>query len=211
MSSGKSTAIKLLERFYDSDKGTVFFHGIDTKRANVGWLRAQFGAVQQEPNLYEASIFDNIAAGVPGADDAPVTEEQVVAAAKAANVHDFIKSLPDGYNTIVSDSTLSGGQKQRIAIARCLIREPRCLLLDEATSALDQTSERLVQEAIDKMTSGGNTTSIIVAHRLSSIQSADVICVVHQGKIVEAGTHDSLISRQGPYAKLYQSQQAGKR
>jgi ATP-binding cassette subfamily B (MDR/TAP) protein 1 len=208
--SGKSTAIKLLERFYDADKGAVFFHGIDTKTANVAWLRAQLGAVQQEPNLYEASIYDNIAAGVPGADDAPVPQEQVVAAAKAANVHDFIESLPDGYSTIVSDSTLSGGQKQRIAIARCLIREPRVLLLDEATSALDQTSERLVQEAIDKMTSGGSTTSIIVAHRLSSIQSADVICVVHQGKIVEAGTHDGLISRKGPYAKLYQSQQGRK-
>uniref|UniRef100_A0A7S2S7J6 Uncharacterized protein n=1 Tax=Mucochytrium quahogii TaxID=96639 RepID=A0A7S2S7J6_9STRA len=208
--SGKSTAVSLLERFYDSNGGTVNYHGIDVKKANPKWLREQFGLVEQEPQLFQTTIFENIALGV--ADKSiPVTQEMVESAAKAANAHDFIMSFPEGYQTKVGgrESPTSGGQKQRICIARCLIRDPKVLLLDEATSALDNESERVVQDAIDAMVSSSSRTTIVIAHRLTTIKNADVICVVDKGKIIEQGTHAALLDiPNGAYRKLYLSQNA---
>ncbi|XP_052550932.1 ATP-dependent translocase ABCB1 isoform X6 [Tympanuchus pallidicinctus] len=196
---GKSTVIQLLERFYDPLSGEVLLDGRNTKTLNIQWLRAQIGIVSQEPILFDCTIAENIAYGDNSRD---VSHEEIASAAKAANIHSFIESLPKKYNTRVGDKgvQLSGGQKQRIAIARALVRQPHILLLDEATSALDTESEKIVQEALDKAREG--RTCIVIAHRLSTIQNADKIAVIQNGKIIEQGTHQQLLAEKGFYYSL---------
>ncbi|KAF9931463.1 Multidrug resistance protein 1 [Linnemannia zychae] len=200
---GKSTIIALLERWYDADGGKVVIDNYNIKDLQLNNIREHMALVGQEPVLFDLSIKDNILYGLP---DSQGTIEQVEEAAKLANIHNFVMSLPDGYNTSVGDkgSQLSGGQKQRIAIARALIRNPKVLLLDEATSALDSESEKLVQEALDKARYG--RTTIVIAHRLSTIQDADLILVVKNGAIVESGRHYELVGLGGVYADLCQKQ-----
>uniref|UniRef100_A0A8C9CBK1 Phosphatidylcholine translocator ABCB4 n=1 Tax=Phocoena sinus TaxID=42100 RepID=A0A8C9CBK1_PHOSS len=202
---GKSTVVQLLERFYDPLAGTVLLDGQEAKKLNVQWLRAQLGIVSQEPILFDCSIADNIAYGD---NSRSVKMPEIVSAAKAANIHPFIETLPEKYETRVGDkgTQLSGGQKQRIAIARALIRHPRILLLDEATSALDTESEKIVQEALDKAREG--RTCIVIAHRLSTIQNADLIVVIENGKVREHGTHQQLLAQRGIYFSMV-SVQAG--
>ncbi|KAI5864665.1 P-loop containing nucleoside triphosphate hydrolase protein [Durotheca rogersii] len=196
---GKSTTIALLERFYDPLVGGVFVDGKEISSLNVNQYRSFIALVSQEPTLYQGTIRDNILLGSPRED---VTDEAIEFACKEANIYDFILSLPDGFNTVVGSkgALLSGGQKQRIAIARALIRDPKILLLDEATSALDSESEHVVQAALDKAAKG--RTTIAVAHRLSTIQKADIIYVFDQGRIVEEGTHTELMRKNGRYAEL---------
>uniref|UniRef100_A0A2K6GQZ3 P-type phospholipid transporter n=1 Tax=Propithecus coquereli TaxID=379532 RepID=A0A2K6GQZ3_PROCO len=201
---GKSTALQLLERFYDPLAGTVLLDGQQAKKLNV-WLRAQLGIVSQEPILFDCSIAENIAYGD---NSRTVSQDEIVSAAKAANIHPFIETLPQKYETRVGDkgTQLSGGQKQRIAIARALVRQPQILLLDEATSALDTESEKVVQEALDRAREG--RTCIVIAHRLSTIQSADLIVVFQNGKVKEHGTHQQLLAQKGIYFSMV-SVQAG--
>ncbi|KAH7682334.1 Xenobiotic-transporting ATPase protein [Dioscorea alata] len=197
--SGKSTVIAMLERFYDPDSGMILFDGVKLQDLKISWLRQQMGLVSQEPVLFNDTIRANIAYGKQG----QVSEEEIVVAAEAANGHKFVSGLPQGYATNVGEkgAQLSGGQKQRIAIARAILKDPKILLLDEATSALDAESERVVQEALDKVMVG--RTTIVVAHRLSTIKGADVIAVVKNGVIVEQGKHEELIELQdGAYASL---------
>ncbi|KAG6454144.1 hypothetical protein O3G_MSEX008540 [Manduca sexta] len=201
---GKSTLIQLLQRLYDPDEGTVYLddHCISSDM-RLTTLRRNLGIVSQEPVLFDRTIAENIAYG----DNTRIVPiEEIVNAAKEANVHSFIAALPDGYETRIGlrASQLSGGQKQRIAIARALVRNPRVLLLDEATSALDTHSEKVVQEALDKASEG--RTCLIIAHRLATIQNADIICVIDKGLVAEAGTHKELIALKGIYAKLYELQ-----
>nr|XP_020769402.1 phosphatidylcholine translocator ABCB4 [Odocoileus virginianus texanus] len=202
---GKSTVVQLLERFYDPLAGTVLLDGHEAKKLNIQWLRAQLGIVSQEPILFDCSIADNIAYGD---NSRLVTMPEIVSAAKAANIHPFIETLPHKYETRVGDkgTQLSGGQKQRIAIARALIRHPRILLLDEATSALDTESEKIVQEALDNAREG--RTCIVIAHRLSTIQNADMIVVIENGRVREQGTHQQLLAQRGIYFTMV-SVQAG--
>ncbi|KAG7392512.1 ABC transporter B member 10 [Phytophthora pseudosyringae] len=197
---GKSTCVALLERFYDPVRGQVFLDGVDLKQLNVRWLRRQLGLVGQEPTLFIGTIAENITYGL---DEMPNMEE-IEEVAKMANAHDFITHFPDGYETQVGmkGEQLSGGQKQRIAIARAMLKNPSILLLDEATSALDLESEKVVQEALDKVVAMQRRSTIVIAHRLSTIRHADKICVVSGGKIAEQGTHQELVSRHGIYAKL---------
>lgn len=197
--SGKSTVISLLERFYDVDGGSILLDGVNIRELQVRWLRRQLGLVSQEPVLFNTSIRANI---VYGTDEA-VTEAEIEAAAKASNCHKFITALPGGYDTTVGERgvQLSGGQKQRVAIARAIVKDPKILLLDEATSALDAESEHAVQEALDRIMV--DRTTIIVAHRLSTIRNADVIAVVKNGGIVEQGKHEELMAREnGAYHAL---------
>ncbi|TYH88608.1 hypothetical protein ES332_D01G199100v1 [Gossypium tomentosum] len=204
--SGKSTAISLLERFYDPVNGDILLDGHNIKKLQLKWLRSQMGLVNQEPILFATSIKENI---LFGKEDASM--ELVIKAAKAASAHDFIVKLPNGYETQVGELglQLSGGQKQRVAIARALIRDPKILLLDEATSALDAQSEKIVQEALDHASHG--RTTIIVAHRLSTIRKVDLIAVVQSGRVIESGSHDELIQMNngagGAYKKMVQLQQ----
>uniref|UniRef100_A0A4X1SYT0 Phosphatidylcholine translocator ABCB4 n=1 Tax=Sus scrofa TaxID=9823 RepID=A0A4X1SYT0_PIG len=202
---GKSTVVQLLERFYDPLAGKVLIDGKEIKELNVQWLRAHMGIVSQEPILFDCSIAENIAYGD---NSRVVSQEEIVQAAKEANIHPFIETLPDKYNTRVGDkgTQLSGGQKQRIAIARALVRQPLILLLDEATSALDTQSEKVVQEALDKAREG--RTCIVIAHRLSTIQNADSIVVIQKGKVREHGTHQQLLAQKGIYFSMV-SVQAG--
>jgi len=197
---GKSTCIQLLQRFYEASDGFVRFGGHNIRELNIQWLREQMGLVSQEPVLFNCSILDNIAYGN---NNREVHMDEVIQAAKQANIHNFISALPQGYNTMVGNkgTHLSGGQKQRIAIARALIRNPKILLLDEATSALDSESEKLVQEALDK--AAKNRTTIIIAHRLSTIQNADCIVFIDRGQVVEVGTHQELLEKKGYYYNLY--------
>ncbi|KAL4713463.1 hypothetical protein ACJJTC_010448 [Scirpophaga incertulas] len=201
---GKSTLIQLLQRLYDPDHGDVFLDGYNIATdMRLTTLRRNLGIVSQEPVLFDRTIIENIAYG----DNTRVVPiEEIVSAAKAANVHSFISALPAGYNTRVGAraSQLSGGQKQRIAIARALVRNPRVLLLDEATSALDTHSEKVVQEALDRASEG--RTCLIIAHRLSTIKNADMICVIDRGVVAEIGTHNELMANKGIYAKLYELQ-----
>uniref|UniRef100_A0A336LJ59 ABC-type xenobiotic transporter n=1 Tax=Culicoides sonorensis TaxID=179676 RepID=A0A336LJ59_CULSO len=201
---GKSTIIQLLLRYYDLDQGKIILDNRMTTELPIELIRSQLGLVSQEPTLFDRTIAENIAYGD---NNAHVTMDQIMDAAKKANIHEFITRLPQGYETGLGSkgAQLSGGQKQRIAIARALVRNPRILLLDEATSALDNQSEKVVQEALDHAREG--RTCITIAHRLSTIKNADMICVVQDGKIVEKGTHKELISfEQGIYAKLYEMQ-----
>ncbi|XP_044945696.1 ATP-dependent translocase ABCB1 [Mustela putorius furo] len=205
---GKSTVVQLLERFYDPLAGTVLIDGEEIKNLNVQWLRAHLGIVSQEPILFDCSIAENIAYGD---NSRVVSQEEIVQAAKEANIHPFIETLPDKYNTRVGDkgTQLSGGQKQRIAIARALVRQPHILLLDEATSALDTESEKVVQEALDKAREG--RTCIVIAHRLSTIQNADLIVVFQNGKVKEHGTHQQLLAQKGIYFSMVSVQAGAKR
>ncbi|KAG0004301.1 Multidrug resistance protein 1 [Entomortierella chlamydospora] len=201
---GKSTIIALLERWYDVLDGKATIEQYDVRDLQLNNIREHMALVGQEPVLFDKSIGENIRYGIP--DGQSVDHEQVVAAAKASNIHDFVMSLPDGYDTRVGDkgSQLSGGQKQRIAIARALIRNPKILLLDEATSALDSESEKLVQDALDRARTG--RTTIVIAHRLRTIQDADLILVVNNGAIVESGRHYELIAKGGLYSELCKKQ-----
>ncbi|KAH0814797.1 hypothetical protein GEV33_007994 [Tenebrio molitor] len=198
---GKSTCIQLIQRFYDATSGSVTIDDNDITKLNLTWLRNKIGVVGQEPALFAATIADNIKYGNPSA-----TQDNIEKAAKKANAHDFVKSLPCGYNTLIGErgAQISGGQKQRIAIARALIREPKILLLDEATSALDTTSEAEVQAALDAIS--GECTTIIVAHRLSTIRNADRIVVISEGKVIEEGNHAQLMAQKGAYHSLVLSQ-----
>ncbi|XP_058098927.1 ABC transporter B family member 13 isoform X3 [Magnolia sinica] len=201
--SGKSSVIALLMRFYDPIKGAVMIDGRDIRCLNLRTLRLRIGLVQQEPVLFSTTIYENILYGRDGA-----SEIEIMKAAKAANAHGFISRMPDGYQTHVGERgiQLSGGQKQRVAIARAILKDPTILLLDEATSALDTASEKLVQEALDTLMYG--RTTVMVAHRLSTIRDADRIAVLHCGKVAEIGGHDELISRPGSmYSQLVRLQQ----
>ncbi|KAJ2775774.1 hypothetical protein IWQ57_000184 [Coemansia nantahalensis] len=199
--SGKSTVVGLVQRLYDVLAGSVSVEDTDVREWNAGTLRANLALVGQEPVLFDYSIAENIAYGRPDA-----TQKEIEAAARQANIHDFVAELPDGYATPLGQTggRLSGGQKQRIAIARALVRNPKILLLDEASSALDSQSERLVQNALDSAASG--RTTITIAHRLSTIQNADLIIVFNQGRIVEQGTHDELLAMKGLYSLLVTQQ-----
>lgn len=202
--SGKSTAISLLERFYDPSSGSILLDGKDVRQLNLPWLRERISLVGQEPVLFAGTIAENIAMGKPGA-----SRDDVVRAATLANAHNFISNFPSKYDTDVGDrgAQVSGGQKQRIAIARAILRDPDVLLLDEATSALDNESERVVQESLDRLLSTKRRTTIIVAHRLSTIRNADVIAVTQNGAIVERGTHEELMEiPNGIYRSLAQRQ-----
>jgi ATP-binding cassette subfamily B (MDR/TAP) protein 1 len=197
--SGKSTVIALLERFYRPDSGTISLDGVEIKNLKINWLRDQMGLVSQEPVLFNDTIRANIAYGKQG----EVTEEELIKVTKLADAHKFISSLPQGYQTTVGERgvQLSGGQKQRVAIARAILKDPRILLLDEATSALDAESERIVQNALDHVMV--DRTTVIVAHRLSTIESADIIAVLKDGMIVEKGSHETLMNiKDGFYASL---------
>ena len=196
--SGKSTLVDLIPRFYDVVEGRITIDGTDIREVAVADLRRLMGNVNQEPILFNASVFENIAFGVEGA-----TLEKVRQAAEVAHADEFINEMPAGYDTNIGDrgGKLSGGQRQRLSIARAVYKNPPILILDEATSALDTKSERLVQSALDHLMEG--RTTIVIAHRLSTIIHADVICVVDDGRIVEQGTHDELLALGGHYAKLY--------
>jgi ATP-binding cassette subfamily B (MDR/TAP) protein 1 len=208
--SGKSTIVGLVERFYDPVGGNVFLDGHDVSTLNLRWLRQQISLVQQEPTLFGTTIFENIRHGLIGTKWEHEKEEKqkelILEAAKMANAHDFISELPEGYETNVGERgfLLSGGQKQRIAIARAVVSDPKILLLDEATSALDTKSEGVVQAALEVAAAGRTTISI--AHRLSTIKDADNIVVMSLGRIVEQGTHDELLSKQGAYYNLVEAQ-----
>ena len=196
--SGKSTLVDLIPRFYDVVEGRITIDGTDIREVAVADLRRLMGNVNQEPILFNASVFENIAFGVEGA-----TLEKVRQAAEVAHADEFINEMPAGYDTNIGDrgGKLSGGQRQRLSIARAVYKNPPILILDEATSALDTKSERLVQSALDHLMEG--RTTIVIAHRLSTIIHADVICVVDDGRIVEQGTHDELLALGGHYAKLH--------
>jgi subfamily B ATP-binding cassette protein MsbA len=199
--SGKTTLVALIPRLWDVGSGALRIDGTDVRNVTSDSLRAQIGLVPQEATLFGGSVRDNIRYGRLDA-----TEEQIMAAARSANVHDTIMAFPEGYDTLVGDrgSRLSGGQRQRIAIARAILKDPPILLLDEATSALDNESERLVQEALDRLKVG--RTTLVVAHRLSTIRTANRIAVLDDGWLVELGSHDELLARDGLYARLYRLQ-----
>ncbi|KAF4539503.1 ABC transporter protein [Lasiodiplodia theobromae] len=203
---GKTTTISLLERFYEPTRGAVLCNGVDISSIGVYDYRRSLSLVAQEPTLFRGTIRDNILFGLNADQSAAVSEERIHEVCRDAFIHDFIVSLPEGYDTDVGlkGVSLSGGQKQRIAIARALIRDPKILLLDEATSALDSESEKIVQAAFEKARSG--RTMIAVAHRLSTIQNADVIFVFDEGRVVEKGTHNELVRKQGVYWEMCQSQ-----
>ena len=203
---GKSTTCSLLPRFYDVEAGSITIDGQDVRSVTQKSLRRAIGLVQQDVYLFDGTIRENIAYGRPDASDADIEE-----AARRANIHDFIVSLPAGYDTVVGErgSRLSGGQKQRVAIARVFLKDPQILILDEATSALDNESEEAVQESLERLAQ--DRTTIIIAHRLSTIKNADEIATVERGRVVERGTHDELLARGGTYARYYRMQFEGTR
>lgn len=200
--SGKSTLADLLPRFYDVDSGSITVDGIDIRDVRVHDLRALMGNVNQEAILFNDTFYNNITFGAP----ADATPEQVEQAARIANAHDFITESPEGYQTNIGDRgcRLSGGQRQRVSIARAILKNPPILILDEATSALDSESEKLVQEALERLMK--DRTTLVIAHRLSTIRNADMICVMHEGRIVERGTHDQLLALNGYYKRLVDMQ-----
>jgi subfamily B ATP-binding cassette protein MsbA len=202
--SGKSTMADLLPRFYDVTQGEILIDGVPIRDCIISDLRALMGIVSQETVLFNASVFDNIAFGLQG-----VTEVQVMEAARVANAHEFIMQMPGGYQTNIGDRgvKMSGGQRQRISIARAVLRNPPVMILDEATSALDTESERLVQEALTNLMQ--NRTSLVIAHRLSTVQHADEIIVLHKGEIAERGSHNELMALQGVYRRLHDMQALG--
>jgi subfamily B ATP-binding cassette protein MsbA len=199
--SGKTTMVDLLPRFYDVSDGRITIDGKDLRDLKLNDLRNLIGYVNQEPILFNDTFFNNIAFGLEN-----IKEEDVVNAAKIANAHEFIETTDLGYQTRIGDrgDKLSGGQKQRLSIARAVLNNPPILILDEATSSLDTESERLVQDALEKLME--NRTSLIIAHRLSTIKHADLICVMHKGKIAERGTHEELMEQGGRYKKLHKMQ-----
>ncbi len=199
--AGKSTVSSLLYRLYDPDGGEVTLEGRSLRDLDPEWLRTQIGVVAQEPLLFSTSIGDNIRYGNPGA-----TDEAVERAARLANAHDFIAAFPEGYATLVGERgvQLSGGQKQRVAIARAVLKDPKVLVLDEATSALDAESEHQVREALERLMKG--RTTLVIAHRLSSVKNADRVVVLEHGKIVQSGTHDALVAEEGLYRRLVERQ-----
>ena len=203
--AGKSTVASLLPRFYDVTSGRIIIDGCDIRDVTMESLREQVGIVPQETMLFNGTVYDNILYGRLDA-----TEEEVMAASKAANAHNFIMELPNGYETQLGDRgvNISGGQRQRIAIARAILKNPQILILDEATSALDTESERVVQDALDRLMVG--RTSFVIAHRLSTIKNADKILVLEKGKVVEEGNHDELMDKDGLYAHLYKIQYRNK-
>ena len=199
--SGKSTLCSLIPRFYDVNKGSIQIDGVDIRNYTLKSLRQAIGLVQQDVYLFTGTIAENIAYG-----NEMASFEEIVEAAKLANIHDFIMSLPEGYQTFVGErgTRLSGGQKQRISIARVFLKNPKILILDEATSALDNESERIIQKSLDHLSKG--RTCITIAHRLSTIQNADEILVVDQEGIKEKGNHEELLKKNGIYAKYYRLQ-----
>jgi subfamily B ATP-binding cassette protein MsbA len=199
--SGKTTLADMLPRFYDPSQGNILIDGVDIKKLKLHDLRDLMGIVTQESILFNDTVYGNIAFGMEH-----VTEQQVIEAAKIANAHEFIAQMPEGYHTNIGDrgSKLSGGQRQRISIARAVLKNPPILILDEATSALDTESERLVQDALNKLMK--NRTSVVIAHRLSTIQHADEIIVMQKGQLIERGTHTELLVRGGTYKKLHDLQ-----
>ncbi|MCK4574388.1 MAG: ATP-binding cassette domain-containing protein, partial [candidate division Zixibacteria bacterium] len=198
---GKSTLLDLLPRFYDPQQGRITVDGNDIRSLRLDSLRSLMGIVTQETYLFNDTVLSNIAYGLDG-----ISQEKLVETARMANAHEFIEQMDQGYNTVVGNRgvMLSGGQRQRLAIARALLKDPQILIFDEATSALDTESEILVQEAIDRLMS--NRTTLVIAHRLSTIKHADRILVLEQGCIVEDGTHEQLLQRQGLYNRLYSMQ-----
>ena len=195
--SGKTTLANLLARFYDPGAGAVTMDGVDLRQMDVGDLRRLIGVVTQETVLFNDTVASNIAYGTPEA-----TREQVIEAAKMANAHDFIVSQPEGYDRVVGEKgfALSGGERQRVAIARAILKNPPILILDEATSALDTVTERLVQDAINKLMA--NRTTFAIAHRLSTIRNANMILVMDKGAVIERGTHEQLYAAGGAYRRL---------
>ena len=200
--SGKSTLVDLIPRYYDVQEGEILIDGINIKDLKIHDLRRLIGNVNQEAILFNDTFKNNIKFGTSEA-----TDEQVAEAARIANAFDFIMQSEKGFNTSIGDrgGRLSGGQRQRVSIARAILKNPPILILDEATSALDTESERLVQDALAKLMK--TRTTIAVAHRLSTIRNADEICVLHEGRIIERGTHDELIGNNGYYKKLHEMQQ----
>jgi subfamily B ATP-binding cassette protein MsbA len=203
--AGKSTLVDLIPRFYEPTSGRISLDGIDTREIKLPVLRGLTGIVSQETVLFHDTVRNNIAYGAPG----KYTQQQIEDAARAANAHSFISELPNGYDTLLGErgTRLSGGQRQRLAIARALLSDPPILILDEATSALDTESERLVQEAVDRLLQG--RTVFVIAHRLSTITHADKIVVLDRGEIVEQGTHADLLAKRGAYSRLYELQFGG--
>jgi ATP-binding cassette subfamily B protein len=200
---GKSTISALVSRFYDPDAGHVSLDGVDYRQLDPEWLRTQVGVVAQEPVLFATSVAENIRYGRPSASD-----DEVESAARAANIHDFVSGLPEGYQTVVGERgvRLSGGQKQRVAIARALLKDPRVLIMDEATSALDAESEFLVQDALKRLMKG--RTTLVIAHRLSTVREASLVLVIDQGRVVQRGSHAALVHEDGLYRALVQRQLA---
>jgi subfamily B ATP-binding cassette protein MsbA len=200
--AGKSTLVDLIPRFYDPTAGVVLLDGRDLRECSLRSLRAQMGIVSQETVLFNDTVRANIAYGAEGR----YSDAQIEAAARAANAHAFIARLPQGYGTLLGErgTRISGGERQRLAIARALLRDPPILILDEATSALDTESERLVQEAIDRLLEG--RTVFVIAHRLSTVQHASLILVMERGRIVQRGRHEELLAAGGLYRRLYELQ-----
>ena len=199
--AGKSTLVSLVPRFFDPWEGRVLVNGVDVRRATLASLRAEIGLVLQEPFLLPLTVAENIAYGRPGA-----SREEIEAAARAANAHAFIVELPEGYATVIGErgATLSGGERQRLSIARALLKNAPILILDEPTSSLDAATERSVMEALERLMTG--RTTLIIAHRLSTVRRADRIVVLDRGRIVESGSHDELLAANGRYRKFHLAQ-----
>ena len=198
---GKTTICHLIPRFYSLTAGDILIDGMSIRNITAASLRRNIGIVQQDVYLFNATVRDNILYGKPDA-----TEDEVIAAAKRANIHEFVTAMPDGYDTVIGERgvRLSGGQKQRLCIARVFLKNPPILILDEATSALDNTTEILIQQARDELCRG--RTTLVVAHRLSTIKNADEIAVIDGGRITEQGDHETLLAANGMYATLYRQQ-----